>query len=81
MGSMVDMVSQFESDDIYIQINYKGNPVRVTPLKYANLIKWFTNQGEGTEKERTGKIRTDRSGTDRHCAKVCGQRLCDADAG
>ena len=45
MGSMVDMVSQFEADDIYSQINYKGNPVRVTPLKYANLIKWFTNQG------------------------------------
>ena len=47
MGSMVDMVSQFEADDIYSQINYKGNPVRVTPLKYANLIKWFTNQGKG----------------------------------
>ncbi len=43
---MVDMVSQFEADDIYSQINYKGNPVRVTPLKYANLIKWFTNQGK-----------------------------------
>ena len=28
MGSMVDMVSQFEADDIYSQINYKGNPVR-----------------------------------------------------
>ena len=47
MGSMVDMVSQFEADDIYSQINYKGNPVRVTPLKYASLIKWFTNQSEG----------------------------------
>ena len=47
MGSMVDMVSQFEADDIYSQINYKNNPVRVTPLKYANLIKWFTNRREG----------------------------------
>lgn len=47
MGSMVDMVSQFEADDIYSQINYKDNPVRVTPLKYASLIKWFTNQGDG----------------------------------
>lgn len=47
MGSMVDMVSQFEADDIYSQINYKGNPVRVTPLRYASLIKWFTNRSEG----------------------------------
>ena len=28
MGSMVDMVSQFEVDDIYSQINYQGRPVR-----------------------------------------------------
>lgn len=47
MGSMVDMVSQFEVDDIYTQINYKDNPVRVSPLKYASVIKWFTNQSEG----------------------------------
>lgn len=47
MGSMVDMVSQFEADDIYSQINYKDNPVRVSPLKYASLIKWFTNRSEG----------------------------------
>ena len=47
MGSMVDMVSQFEADDIYSQINYQCNPVRVSPLKYANLIKWFTNRSNG----------------------------------
>lgn len=47
MGSMVDMVSQFEVDDLYSQINYKDQPVRVSPLKYANIIKWLTNQSEG----------------------------------
>ena len=47
MGSMSDMVSQFEVDDIYSQINYKDRPVRVSPLKYANLIKWFTNRRDG----------------------------------
>ena len=47
MGSMVDMVSQFEADDIYSQINYKDNPVRVTPLRYASIIKWFTNRSDG----------------------------------
>ncbi len=47
MGSMVDMVSQFEVDSLYSQINYQDRPVRVSPLRYASLIKWFTNQGEG----------------------------------
>ena len=47
MGSMVDMVSQFEVDDLYSQINYQDQPMRVSPLRYANLIKWFTNQKEG----------------------------------
>lgn len=43
MGSMVDMVSQFEVSDLYSQINYNGRPVRVTPLVYASPIKWLTN--------------------------------------
>ncbi|TGX98299.1 CvpA family protein [Hominisplanchenecus murintestinalis] len=47
MGSMVDMVSQFEVSSLYTQINYQDTPVRVTPLVYANLIKWFTNQSNG----------------------------------
>ncbi len=47
MGSMVDMVSQFEVDELYSQINYQDRPVRVSPLKYADLIKWFTNRKEG----------------------------------
>lgn len=47
MGSMVDMVSQYEVSDLYTQINYNNKPVRVTPLRYANIIKWFTNNSEG----------------------------------
>lgn len=47
MGSMVDMVSQFEVSPLYSQINYQGRPVRVTPLVYASPIKWFTNQSNG----------------------------------
>jgi len=47
MGTMVDMVSQYEVDDNYVQINYNDKPFRVTPLKYGNLIKWFTNNGKG----------------------------------
>lgn len=47
MGSMVDMVSQFEVDDIYSQINYQDKPMRVSPLRYADAFKWLTNQSEG----------------------------------
>lgn len=47
MGSMVDMVSQFEVSDLYSQINYQEQPVRVTPLVYASPIKWLTNQKNG----------------------------------
>ena len=47
MGSIPDYVSQFEIDPLYSQINYKGQPVRVSPLGYADLFKWFTNRDEG----------------------------------
>ena len=47
MGSMVDMVSQFEVDELYSQINYKDRPAIRISIKYASLIKWFTNQSEG----------------------------------
>lgn len=47
MGSMIDMASQFEVDEIYSQINFNDKPVRVSPLKYASPIKWLTNQSEG----------------------------------
>ena len=31
----------------YTQINYKGTPYRVTPLRYADPIKWLYNQKKG----------------------------------
>ncbi len=47
LGELADMVSQFEVQDDFTQINYKGRPVRVASLGYADLIKWFTNRSEG----------------------------------
>jgi len=47
MGELAEYVSQFEVADDYTQINYKGRPVRVTPLVYGDLIKWAINRGEG----------------------------------
>lgn len=47
MGTLSDMVSQFEYSNDSTQINYQGRPVRVAPIAYADLIKWFTNRGNG----------------------------------
>ena len=47
MGTLGDMVSQFEYSNDSTQINYQGRPVRVAPIAYADLIKWFTNRGSG----------------------------------
>lgn len=47
MGTMVDMVSQYEINDMYSQINYRNKPVRVSPLQYGSLIKWLTNNDSG----------------------------------
>lgn len=47
MGSIPEYVSQFEISSIYSQINYKDAPVRVSPLVYADLFKWFTNRESG----------------------------------
>ncbi len=47
LGQITDLVSQFEIEEDYTQINYKNHPFRVTPLKYADAIKWLSNQSEG----------------------------------
>ena len=47
MGSLVDLASQFEVANLYTQSNYNDTPVRITPLRYADIIKWFTNHKDG----------------------------------
>lgn len=66
MGSLVDMVSQFEVSNDYTQINYQGKPVRVTPLVYANPIKWLTNQRSGIP----AYILIDMASQDTECVKL-----------
>ena len=66
MGSMVDMVSQFEVSDLYTQINYNDEPVRVTPLTYASPIKWLTNQSSGIP----AYIKIDMASQDTECIKL-----------
>ena len=47
MGQVSELVSQFNVSDLYTQINYNDSILRVTPLEYADAIKWFTNRKDG----------------------------------
>lgn len=47
LGEMSDLVSQFDIASDYTQINYHGSPYRVTPLAYADIIKWINNMDAG----------------------------------
>lgn len=47
LGSLSDLVSQFEINETYTQINLNGAPKKVTPLEYADLFKYFANMSTG----------------------------------
>ncbi len=47
LGEIDKLVSQFEVASNYTQINYQGKPVRVTPLEYGDIFKWFRNRENG----------------------------------
>jgi len=47
MGEMGDLVSQYNIDETYSQIAVDEKPFRVTPLVYADLVKWFLNKDKG----------------------------------
>lgn len=49
MGAMTDLVSQFYVSNLYTQINYNDEILRVTPLEYASIIKYLTNRDEGVK--------------------------------
>jgi len=47
LGELADVVSQFEVAEHHSQINLNGRPVRVAPLVYGDIIKWFNNTSQG----------------------------------
>ncbi len=49
MGQMSDFVSQYYVSNQYTQINYNNDIIRVTPLEYADFIKWLTNKNGGVK--------------------------------
>lgn len=49
MGQMPELVSQFVVSDLYTQINYNNEIVRVTPLEYNGIFKYFANAKTGVK--------------------------------
>jgi hypothetical protein len=47
LGSLSDVVSQFEISPTYTQINYHGTPQKVANLEYAGFFKWLGNRSVG----------------------------------
>ena len=49
IGSLSDVVSQYEIEADYTQISIKGQPMKVSGLKYASFFKWWNNRNSGVQ--------------------------------
>lgn len=47
IGSLSDVVSQFEVEDDYTQINIDNKPMKVANLRYAGFFKYMNNRSDG----------------------------------
>lgn len=47
IGSLSDVVSQYEVEPDYTQIAIQGKPWKVSGLKYASFFKWWNNRKNG----------------------------------
>ncbi len=47
IGTLSDVVSQYNVSESYTQIDYNGSPKKVSALVYAGFFKWLSNKAEG----------------------------------
>ncbi len=47
LGTLSDLVSQYNVSDTYTQIAMEGVPVKVSPLEHASFFKWLQNGSKG----------------------------------
>ncbi|MBR3646308.1 MAG: hypothetical protein IKN54_07800 [Lachnospiraceae bacterium] len=47
IGSLSDVVSQYEISDSYSTIDFNGQPTKVASLEYADFFKWYNNRKTG----------------------------------
>ena len=46
IGSLASVVSQYDVSE-YTQIDFRGTPVKISPLRYAGFFKWYRNRKNG----------------------------------
>lgn len=49
IGTLSDVVSQFDVSYDYIQIDCNGKPIKVSALEYAGFYKWLNNKNTGVK--------------------------------
>ncbi len=47
LGSLSEVVSQYQVNGSYSQINYQGIPRKVSNLEYVDFFKWINNRANG----------------------------------
>ncbi len=47
LGALSDVVSQYELNPTYKQINYNRTPQKIATLEYADFFKWMSNNDRG----------------------------------
>ena len=47
LGALSDVVSQYQVNGTYYQINFKGTPQKVSNLEYGDFFKWINNRDVG----------------------------------
>jgi len=47
LGSLSDVISQYDLSSEYAQINFQGNPMKVSSLHYEGFWKWVANRKDG----------------------------------
>ncbi len=47
LGALSDVVSQYQVNGDYAQINYKRTPQKVSNLEYVDFFKWMNNRASG----------------------------------
>lgn len=47
IGSLADVVSQYEVSESYSTIDFNGVPMKVAPLEYAGFFKYMNNKADG----------------------------------